>query len=60
MNPPARLLVLLAASDWGIPPWTILGEEPGHWVRVKWFLMWKQAFRLGGIGWGNKVKGLGL
>ena len=36
------------------------GRGTGNWVRVKWFLMWKQAFCLGGIGWGNKVKGLGL
>ena len=59
-SPPTRLLVLLAANEWGKAPWEITGEPDDNATRVKWFVTWRQAFRLGAIGWGNKVRGLSL
>jgi hypothetical protein len=51
-------MVLLAASDWGIPPWEVTGEEPDNAVRLKWYFTWREAFRVGGVRWGNRIKGL--
>jgi len=33
--------VLLAAEDWGCPPWEVIGEEPTQEARWKWFKRWE-------------------
>ena len=57
---PARLLVLLAASDWGVPPWTVTGQEATDKTRLRWLWTWREAFRQGAIAWGNKRRGVGI
>jgi hypothetical protein len=37
-KPPVWAAVLIAAEDWGMPPWEIAGDGE----RVKWFLRWAE------------------
>lgn len=46
-KPPAWAAVLIAAEDWGLPPWEIAGDgEP-----VKWFYRWAEYKH-----WRNKAE----
>lgn len=51
-KPPAWAAIIIAAEDWGLPPWEVSGDGE----RVKWFYRWAAYKKWAGIAQEQQIK----